>query len=143
MSDILSALSILLAIITYYYDKTVQNFSETLKKQIPPEDQGDARKKLYEQISRDINKGIPFSIVYILFVLLLIPNTVSIILSSNIDIKNIDLPNTIFVILNIVLTIFAFNSSKYLGKLISRKRKLKGKVEIKKDRPRRPWLERS
>lgn len=121
MSDILSATSILLAIITLFYEKNNLSIKNLLDKSIPPKEQ----KKEHDKFVRDINRHIIFSVVYnliyVFFCWILVPTTYNICKNSVIDLIKFDITNTIFFILNITILVIMISSVVNTYRLIKKK----------------------
>lgn len=106
MSDILSAIGILLAIITLFYDKTTSTIKKVLEKPLPTKAQEIERKKLKYEICKALSISFIYCLIYFLFFWLLLPTSFNIILSSTFSFWSFDLSATIYMIINFTVLLF-------------------------------------
>jgi hypothetical protein len=123
MSDILSAIGILLAIITLFFEKVANDIKPLLEKSIPPKEQESEIKKTKREIDKGIKKMSLFVFLYFFFAWLLLPTSFEIVSRSIFSIWNFDTVNTIYIVVNCTLIIFLIAAIKTLGALIRKRRK--------------------
>ncbi len=123
MSDILSAVGILLAIITLFYDKAFNTIKPYMEKSIPPKEQEAELKKVKTEIEKSIRTAILFNLIYFVFLWLLLPTSIDIIVNSTFNLWNFDIVNTIFIIVNCTVLVFFLISIRTIVRLIVKRRK--------------------
>lgn len=122
MSDVLSAIGILLAIITLFYDKTSNKIKNVLEKSLPTKDQKIELNKLKKEIEKNIWISIAYDSIYATFLWLLIPTSLDICNNSSLNIWSFDLASTIFIIINCTVMIFLIIAVRYTMLLIKRRK---------------------
>lgn len=120
MSDILSAISILLAIILFFYDKTTSSIKNVLEKPLPPKKQTVEFEKVKNEIFISTGISLIYSLIYLIFFWLLLPTSFKIVMNTKFSIWNFDLSSTIYIIINFTILVFFIISMKNSIKLIQR-----------------------
>ncbi len=106
MSDILSAIGILLAIITFFYDKTNSSIKKVLDKPLPPKEQKIELKKVKDEICKTTGISFIYCLIYLVFFWLLLPTSFDIITNSTFSLWSFNLSITIYVIINFAVLVF-------------------------------------
>jgi len=123
MSDLLSAVGILLAIITLFYEKASNAIKPVLEKSIPPNEQKIELEKTRKEIERGIRTVIIFVVIYFAFSWLLFPTSIEVIFHSKLSLWDFDAVNTIFIIVNCTVFIFFIASIRTLILLFIKRKK--------------------
>jgi hypothetical protein len=123
MSDLLSAVGILLAIITLFYEKASNAIKPVLEKSIPPNEQKIELEKTRKEIERGIRTVIIFVVIYFAFSWLLFPTSIVVIFHSKLSLWDFDAVNTIFIIVNCTVFIFFIASIRTLILLFIKRKK--------------------
>lgn len=123
MSDLLSAVGILLAIITLFFEKASSTISPVLEKTIPPKEQKIELEKTRKEVEKNIKIVIIFSILYFSFFWVLLPTSIMIISKSTFSIWDFDAVNTIFIIINCTVFVFLIAAIRTLYLLIIKRKK--------------------
>lgn len=111
MTDLLSALSVLLVFLTFLFNAIEKEISEKINQRKPEQAQKEKRKYFNKQLLKLLFlKALPITLIYIVTFYSLLPKTVKVISASKISFWNFNELNTIFVFVEIGLlglTIYA------------------------------------
>jgi len=123
MSDLLSAVGILFAIITLFFEKASNTIRPVLEKSIPPKEQKIELEKTRKEVEKKIRTIIIFSLLYCSFTWVLLPTSIGIISKSTFSIWDFDAVDTIFIIINCTVFVFLIASIRTLCLLIIKRKK--------------------
>ena len=119
MSDIFSAISILLVFVTVAFDFFVKDSQSFIKKGLPDRDQ-ETEVKAYTLKKRIIIfKIVIVLIFYIILFWLLLPKSIQILDTSQIDLWDFNVLSTFYILINFCLIPFIGFSIKYLIEIIN------------------------
>lgn len=123
MSDLLSAISVLLVFLTFLLNEIQKEVSLILAERKPSQAQKQDRKSYNGRIfSLLFFKAIPIAAIFIIAFYILLPKTITILLSSKITFWGFDELSTIFVFIELGLFGLSFFAISKILKLIKRAR---------------------
>jgi hypothetical protein len=122
MTDLLSAISVLLVFLTFLFNGIEKEINEKLSLRKPDPEQQKARSKFNNELYRLLFlKTIPVTLIYLITFYCLLPTTIEIITKSNFSIWHFDALKTIFVFIAfglLGLGIYAIIKTGHLIKFI-------------------------
>jgi uncharacterized membrane protein YhdT len=123
MNDIISSISLLITLITYFFDRSAKELTTVVEKEIPPVEQKQAINKTKKELKKAFAKSVFYFSIYLVFAFLLAPTTIDIFKSSSFSLVKFDLPSTIFIMINIAVIYFVLSSFIIVKKVWKKKRR--------------------
>lgn len=107
MGDIISAISIMVGVLSYFFGVAYTDMQKLLIKVIPPKEQKAALEKQCKEITAVIfQKIVPISIGFLLLWYICLPMAIDIINSSTFSVWGFDILNTLFLGVESIITVF-------------------------------------